>query len=94
MYESDWARVAQFGAGKKSGASFPPEVGDEVLIGFEFGDPRRPYVLGGLFNANTEFDLGWPGGEEQRPDGVGGTPRLRRRRPATGWSSTTSCRRR
>jgi phage protein D len=57
-YESDWARVAQFGAGKKSGAVFTPEVGDEVLIGFEFGDPRRPYVLGGLFNANTEYDLG------------------------------------
>jgi uncharacterized protein involved in type VI secretion and phage assembly len=57
-YESDWARVAQFGAGKKSGALFTPEVGDEVLVGFEFGDPRRPYVLGGLRNANTEFDLG------------------------------------
>jgi uncharacterized protein involved in type VI secretion and phage assembly len=57
-YESDWARVAQFGAGKKSGAFFTPEVGDEVLIGFEFGDPRRPYVLGGLMNANTKFDLG------------------------------------
>lgn len=59
-YESDWARVAQFGAGKSSGAMFTPEVGDEVLIGFEFGDPRRPYVLGGLLNANTDFDLGGP----------------------------------
>ena len=57
-YESDWARVAQFGAGKKSGAMFTPEVGDEVLVGFEFGDPRRPYVLGGLRNANTAYDLG------------------------------------
>ena len=57
-YESDWARVAQFGAGKVSGALFTPEVGDEVLIGFEFGDPRRPYVLGGLLNANTVFELG------------------------------------
>ena len=58
VYESDWARVAQFGAGKTSGALFTPEVGDEVLIGFEFGDPRRPYVLGGLLNANTTWDLG------------------------------------
>ncbi len=57
-YESDWARVAQFGAGTKSGAMFTPEVSDEVLIGFEFGDPRRPYVLGGLLNANTTFSLG------------------------------------
>lgn len=58
VYESDWARVAQFGAGRSSGAFFTPEVGDEVLIGFEFGDPRRPYVLGGLMNANTAYDLG------------------------------------
>jgi phage protein D len=54
-YESDWARVAQVGAGRRSGVLFVPEVGDEVLIGFEFGDPRRPYVLGGLINDNSDF---------------------------------------
>ena len=59
-YESDWAPVAQFGAGKHSGAMFIPEVGDEVLIGFELGDPRRPYVLGGIVNNATTYDLGGP----------------------------------
>lgn len=54
-FESDWARVIQFGAGPRSGALFLPSVGDEVLVGFEFGDPRRPYVLGGLINSNTDF---------------------------------------
>ena len=54
-YESDWARVVQFGAGARSGGLFVPSVGDEVLIGFEFGDPRRPYVLGGLINSKSDF---------------------------------------
>ncbi|HEY0452644.1 phage baseplate assembly protein V [Actinophytocola sp.] len=54
-FESDWARVIQIGAGPRSGALFLPEVGDEVGIGFEFGDPRRPYVLGGLVNSNSRY---------------------------------------
>lgn len=54
-FESDWARVAQVGAGPRSGALFLPEVGDEVLIGFEFGDPRRGYVLGGLINSHSNY---------------------------------------
>jgi len=47
--------VVQFGAGAKTGALFLPSVGDEVLVGFEFGDSRRPYVLGGLINSKTDF---------------------------------------
>lgn len=57
-YESDWAPVTQFGAGKASGALFLPEVGDEVLVGFEFADPRRPYVFGGIVHGDTAYDLG------------------------------------
>lgn len=59
-YESNWAPVAQFGAGSRSGAMFMPEVGDEVLVGFEFGDPRRAYVLGGIVNTASEYSLGGP----------------------------------
>ncbi len=54
-YESDWARVVHLAAGPRTGAMFLPEVGDEVLVGFEFGDPRCPYVLGGLINDNSKF---------------------------------------
>lgn len=46
--ESAWARVAIPGGGPKTGLDMRPEVGDEVLVGFEHGDLRLPYVLGGL----------------------------------------------
>jgi phage protein D/phage baseplate assembly protein gpV len=49
-YESDWARVLQPGAGDKRGFLVLPEVDDEVLVAFEQGDVRWPYVLGGLYN--------------------------------------------
>ena len=47
---SDWARVALPGAGADRGLCVLPEVNDEVLVGFEFGDVNYPYVLGGLWN--------------------------------------------
>ncbi|MDL5156567.1 VgrG-related protein [Actinomycetospora termitidis] len=49
-YSSGWARTVQLGAGKERGAMILPEVGDEVLVGFEQGDLDSPYVLGGLYN--------------------------------------------
>jgi phage protein D len=57
-YESDWARMVQFGAGKDRGAVFLPEVDDEVLVAFGQGDPRRPYVIGGLYNGRDKPKLG------------------------------------
>jgi uncharacterized protein involved in type VI secretion and phage assembly len=48
-YEA-WARIATLMAGKERGSFFIPDVDDEVLVAFEDGDPRRPFVLGGLWN--------------------------------------------
>jgi phage protein D len=48
--ESDWARVAEPGGGKGRGLHIPFEVDDEVLVAFEHGDMRRPFVVGGLHN--------------------------------------------
>lgn len=45
-----WARLALLMAGANRGAWFIPDVGDEVLVTFEAGDPRRPYVIGALWN--------------------------------------------
>ena len=54
---SDWARVISAGGGKKRGVMYTPEVGDEVLVGFEHSDLDQPYVLGGLWNGKDEPPL-------------------------------------
>jgi uncharacterized protein involved in type VI secretion and phage assembly len=45
-----WARISSPMAGKSRGFFFRPEVDDEVLVAFENGDMRRPYVLGALWS--------------------------------------------
>lgn len=52
--ESFWARVATPMAGKARGFYFLPEVDDEVLMAFEHGDARFPYVLGALWNGQDK----------------------------------------
>ena len=51
--ESFWARVVSPGAGKNYGIELIPEVNDEVIVGFEGGDLRRPLVLGGVWSAKN-----------------------------------------
>jgi uncharacterized protein involved in type VI secretion and phage assembly len=48
-YEA-WARLATLMAGNNRGTWFVPDVNDEVLVAFEAGNPRRPYVVGALWN--------------------------------------------
>ncbi|HET9059774.1 MAG TPA: phage baseplate assembly protein V, partial [Acidimicrobiales bacterium] len=55
--ESNWARILVPGGGNSRGSVSIPEVGDEVLIGFEHGDPRQPVVMGGLFGSKNQIPL-------------------------------------
>ncbi|MBW3605388.1 MAG: VgrG-related protein [Actinobacteria bacterium] len=48
--ESAWARVVTVGAGPDRGVQCIPEVGDEVVVGFESNDPDRPLIIGGVWN--------------------------------------------
>jgi phage protein D/phage baseplate assembly protein gpV len=57
-YETDWARTVQAGAGASRGAVNLPEVNDEVLVAFERGDIRKPYIVGGLYNGVDTPDVG------------------------------------
>lgn len=52
-YET-WARVATLLGGNNRGTWFIPDTDDEVLVAFEGGDPRHPYVLGGLWNGRDK----------------------------------------
>ncbi len=47
-------RVTTPMAGKNRGVYFLPEVGDEVLVAFERGDLRFPYVVGSLWNGQEQ----------------------------------------
>jgi len=48
--ESAWARVTSPMAGSDRGLFYLPEVDDEVLLAFEYGDISRPFVIGSLWN--------------------------------------------
>ncbi|WKX68902.1 VgrG-related protein [Streptomyces sp. XD-27] len=52
-YASDWARTAQ-ATGTAGGQAFIPEVGDEVLVGFDQGFLDRPYVIAALYNGQDK----------------------------------------
>src|SRR5262245_9029852 len=47
------SRVMGAGAGDQRGCYFFPEVGDEVVIAFEMGNPDLPIILGGVWNQNS-----------------------------------------
>ena len=45
-----WARLVVMMAGNNRGAWYIPDPQDEVLVAFEGGDPRLPYISGSLCN--------------------------------------------
>ncbi len=49
-----WARLAVLMAGNQRGTWFIPDPNDEVLVMFEGGDPRIPYVIGALWNGQDK----------------------------------------
>jgi phage baseplate assembly protein gpV len=57
---SPWARVAVPMAGKQFGHYFIPDVDEEVLVAFEHGDVRAPYILGSLWTATAPPPLQSP----------------------------------
>ncbi len=57
--KTSWVRVMTPDAGSSDlhsqnrGHVFIPEVGDQVMVGFRYNDPNRPFVMGSLFSGTT-----------------------------------------
>ncbi|WP_046247518.1 phage baseplate assembly protein V, partial [Hymenobacter terrenus] len=51
--ESGWLRVSTPYSGDGKGQLFTPEVGSQVLVGYELHRPERPLVLGNVFHAKN-----------------------------------------
>ncbi len=51
--ESPWIQVSRPYISEKGGIFFLPEIGSEVLVGFESGNMERPYVYGSLYSKGT-----------------------------------------
>ena len=67
-HEGWWARVASMAASGRRGVMMMPLVDDEVVVGFEHGDPRRPFVLGCLWNGTRKPEA-LAADDGGRPDG-------------------------
>ncbi|WP_345291141.1 type VI secretion system Vgr family protein, partial [Flavobacterium hankyongi] len=49
-HESDWTRLVTSHAGSGKGFYFIPEIGEEVFVSFEGGNPEKPFVIGTQYN--------------------------------------------
>jgi len=54
---SDWMRMIQPHSGAGKGFYFIPEIGEEVLVGFEGGNAQCPYVMGTHYNGQQKSDF-------------------------------------
>lgn len=52
--ETDWIRVLTPYSGNGKGQLMKPEVGSQVLIGYQDGLAEQPFVLGNMFHANNQ----------------------------------------
>ncbi|HLK96426.1 MAG TPA: phage baseplate assembly protein V, partial [Hymenobacter sp.] len=61
--ETDWIRLLTPYSGNGKGQLFKPEVGSQVLVGYQGGLAEQPFVMGNMFHANNQQ------GAKYSPDG-------------------------
>ncbi len=62
-HESDWMRLVTPHAGSGKGFYFIPEIGEEVFVAFEGGNPEKPFVLGTQYNGRETSGYNTPGND-------------------------------
>lgn len=64
--KTPWLRIAVPYAGASKGYQFVPEIGEEVMVGFEMNNAERPYIIGALYNGgNGKADENWAVSKEE-----------------------------
>jgi len=56
---SPWIRIAQPYGGHGKGFYYIPEIDEMVMVGFEGGNPEKPFVIGTLWNGNQKPASTW-----------------------------------
>jgi type VI secretion system secreted protein VgrG len=74
--KSDWIRLIQPHTGGGKGFYFVPEVGEEVLVGFEGGSAERPYVIGTQYNGSESSGYSSSGNDQKVIHTRSGTKRI------------------
>jgi type VI secretion system secreted protein VgrG len=57
---SPWLRLINAYSGSERGFYFIPEIGDEVLVGFEGDNAEKPYLIGSMYHGKNKPKSKWP----------------------------------
>jgi len=60
-----WIRMTNPHSGGNKGFYFIPEVGEEVLVGFEGGNAEKPFVLGAMYNGGGKSEYHTSGNDKK-----------------------------
>jgi uncharacterized protein involved in type VI secretion and phage assembly len=55
--KSPWLRITSPHGGNGKGLFFIPEVGEEVIVGFEGDSPIKPYVIGTVYHGSAKTNF-------------------------------------
>jgi type VI secretion system secreted protein VgrG len=61
--KTPWIRVTSPHGGQDKGMYFMPEIGEEVIIGFEGGSATKPYMIGSVYHGKATNSFGNAGND-------------------------------